>query len=516
MRIRNNYSFRIALHLILILFQLLFWNFTIDDAFISFRYAKNLFLNQEMVFNTGEAPVEGYSNFLWVIWMTLSFVFNIEVVFFSKISGLILCHLSVLLLYKLAFRISKSKDLSCLVILFYVLTPNIALWSIGGLETSLFSCLLLVSVYFFILDVSVRKNRMIKLSPFSFLLLSLTRHEGAVLFALTLIFFLYLLIKSNEININRRILLLFCYGGTFILTYAPYFLWRIAYYDNILPHTFVAKQTGFDLLLFTQRIIFYLPLIIFLLPTLLIIMFYYIKRSDYRIKDVIHQYIILLTLSLSIILLFLTAWMPGFRFSVPVIPLVYLLLLKPLNFLETTYRNKFKLNILSKNFNYITVTIICLLNFSQVFMFYPFVDLYGAGIKECNIVLGKWINENSFSNSSLAIWDAGAIPFYSNIRTIDIYSNSLQDLHLYNNPEDADYILEQNVTFLILNDEYFSYIKADVRFLNNYHLILYAQFYYADIFYRRDYVYQMYLFNNFNVSESAINDLINTSDRFYI
>jgi len=357
---------------------------------------------------------------------------------------------------------------------------------------------------------------MIKLSPFSFLLLSLTRHEGAVLFALTLIFFLYLLIKSNEININRRILLLFCYGGTFILTYAPYFLWRIAYYDNILPHTFVAKQTGFDLLLFTQRIIFYLPLIIFLLPTLLIIMFYYIKRSDYRIKDVIHQYIILLTLSLSIILLFLTAWMPGFRFSVPVIPLVYLLLLKPLNFLETTYRNKFKLNILSKNFNYITVTIICLLNFSQVFMFYPFVDLYGAGIKECNIVLGKWINENSFSNSSLAIWDAGAIPFYSNIRTIDIYSNSLQDLHLYNNPEDADYILEQNVTFLILNDEYFSYIKADVRFLNNYHLILYAQFYYADIFYRRDYVYQMYLFNNFNVSESAINDLINTSDRFYI
>ena len=126
MRIRNYYSFRIALHLILLLFQLLFWNFTIDDAFISFRYAKNLFLNQEMVFNVGEAPVEGYSNFLWVMWMTLSFVVNIEIVFFSKVSGLIFCHLSVVFLYKLAFRISKSKDLSCLIILFYVLTPNIA------------------------------------------------------------------------------------------------------------------------------------------------------------------------------------------------------------------------------------------------------------------------------------------------------------------------------------------------------------------------------------------------------
>jgi len=275
MRIRNPFSIRIALHLILLLFQLLFWNFTIDDAFISFRYAKNLFLNQEMVFNIGEAPLEGYSNFLWVIWITLSFVFNIEIVFFSKVSGLIFCHLSVVILYKLAFRISKSKYSSCLIILFYVLTPNIALWSVGGLETSLFSCLLLVSVYFFIQDVSVRKNRIVKLSPFSFLLLSLTRHEGAVLYALTLIFFIYLLIKSKEIKVNRRIILLFCYGGTFLLTYAPYFLWRIAYYNNILPHPFVAKQTVFDLLLFMARLVFYLPLIIFLLPTFFLIMLYY-------------------------------------------------------------------------------------------------------------------------------------------------------------------------------------------------------------------------------------------------
>ncbi|MHA1478702.1 MAG: hypothetical protein ACTSPU_10925 [Promethearchaeota archaeon] len=516
MRIRNYYSFRIAVHLILLLFQLLFWNFTIDDAFISFRYAKNLFVDQEMVFNVGEAPVEGYSNFLWIMWMTLSFVLNIEIVFFSKISGLILCHLSVLVLYKLAFRLSKSKDLSCLIILFYVLTPNIALWSVGGLETSLFSCLLLASVYFFILDISVRKNRIIKLSPFSFLLLSLTRHEGAVLFAFTLIFFLYLLIKSKEININRRILLLFCYGGTFMITYAPYFLWRIAYYNNILPHTFVAKQTGFDLLLFIERLIFYLPLLIFLLPTFFLIMFYYIKRSNYRIKDVIHQYIILITLSLSIIILFLTSWMPGFRFTVPIIPLVYLLLPQPLNFLLTNYRNKLKLSIKSKNFKSITVTVICMVSISQIFTFYPFVDSYGTGIKECNIILGKWINENSLKNSSLAVWDAGAIPFYSNIRTIDIYPDSLQDLHLYNNPEDANYILEQNITFLILNNEYFSYIKVDSRFQSSYHLIFYAQFYYADVFYGRDYIYQIYLFNEFNVSESAINALINSSNRFYI
>jgi len=132
------------------------------------------------------------------------------------------------------------------------------------------------------------------------------------------------------------------------------------------------------------------------------------------------------------------------------------------------------------------------------------------------MVLGKWINENSSENASLAVWDAGAIPFYSSIRTIDIYLDSLQDLHLFNNPEDADYILDQNITFLILNDEYFNYIKVDIRFQNNYRLIFYAQFYYADVFYGKDYIYQIYLFNDFNITESAINAKINWSSRFYI
>ena len=84
-------------------------------------------------------------------------------------------------------------------------------------------------------------------------------------------------------------------------------------------------------------------------------------------------------------------------------------------------------------------------------------------MRECNIILGNWIKTNTPINASLAIWDAGAIPYYAEVRTIDIYPESLQDLHVFNNPEDADYILNQNITFLILNDDYFSYIKSDLQ-----------------------------------------------------
>ncbi len=37
-----------------------------DDAYISFRYAKNAALGHGLVYNPGE-PVEGYTNFLWTV-----------------------------------------------------------------------------------------------------------------------------------------------------------------------------------------------------------------------------------------------------------------------------------------------------------------------------------------------------------------------------------------------------------------------------------------------------------------
>ena len=508
--------FQISSHLILLLFQLFFWNFIIDDAFITFRYAKNLYSHQQMVFNLGEIPVEGYSNFLWVLLMSVSFPLNIDPIVFSKLAGMIFCHLSVFILYKLAFLLNKSEKFSNLVIVFYVLTPNIALWSVGGLETSLFSFLLLISVYFFIIDISKRKNNPIKISPLFFVLLSLTRHEGLIVFGLTCAFFTYLLFKNKEISKIQKLYQLLYFAGFFVIFYAPYFFWRVFYYNNILPHTFSAKQGIFNLDLFLGRFIFYIPLILILTPVFLLIGGNFLKNSKFLFKNEKKLYLVLLILILSIILLLITSWMPGFRFAVPIIPLIYLLLPKSLNFLTILGRNYRKNVDLWKEIKIFTILAICVFNILQVISFYPFVNTYGTGLRDCNITLGKWINENTSNNASLAVWDVGVIPFYSNIRTIDIYPYSLQDLHVYNNPADADYILEQNITLLILNDDYFNYIKVDSRFLSNYHLIFYAQVYYADFLYNFDYIYQVYLFNDYYIPESAINALINSSHRFYI
>src|SRR5256714_11236242 len=44
----------------------LYFDFVSDDAYISFRYARNLAEHGQLVFNLGER-VEGYTNFLWTV-----------------------------------------------------------------------------------------------------------------------------------------------------------------------------------------------------------------------------------------------------------------------------------------------------------------------------------------------------------------------------------------------------------------------------------------------------------------
>ena len=49
----------------------------LDDAMISMRYARNLAEGHGLVWNPGEAPVEGYTNLLWTLWMAAVHLLNL-------------------------------------------------------------------------------------------------------------------------------------------------------------------------------------------------------------------------------------------------------------------------------------------------------------------------------------------------------------------------------------------------------------------------------------------------------
>src|SRR2546423_9171815 len=47
-----------------------------DDAMISMRYGRNLAEGHGLVWNPGQAPVEGYTNLLWTLWMAVLHLFH--------------------------------------------------------------------------------------------------------------------------------------------------------------------------------------------------------------------------------------------------------------------------------------------------------------------------------------------------------------------------------------------------------------------------------------------------------
>src|SRR5262245_41845498 len=65
-RLRESAPFLVTAAAVLLLVPALLTFYVVDDAYISFRYAKNLADGQGFVFNAG-SPVEGVTNLLWTL-----------------------------------------------------------------------------------------------------------------------------------------------------------------------------------------------------------------------------------------------------------------------------------------------------------------------------------------------------------------------------------------------------------------------------------------------------------------
>jgi len=132
----------VALALALVPFVLLVarFAFVCDDAFISFRYARNLARGLGLVYNLGEAPVEGYSEFLWVLVLGAVHALGGDPLLWSRLlsvaSGLALV---VLWVRFLARRLALPALALWGASLFLGTLPPLAVWATGGMSTMAFA-----------------------------------------------------------------------------------------------------------------------------------------------------------------------------------------------------------------------------------------------------------------------------------------------------------------------------------------------------------------------------------------
>lgn len=207
---------------LLVLCSLWTWNFTIDDAFIGYRYAQHLLEGHGLVFNDGER-VEGYTNFLWVVLEAASGKIYSDLLLDSKLLGIFLNVLALIGSAKIGSLVgSRNATFLGFSLLLTATTPSFVISGVNGLETGLVDALLCWGAWAFLyaLRAEGRRNVVIALGGSSglFGLLSLTRPDATLAYGFL---WLYTAVKSP-----RRGRDLAAFSVPFLCVYVPYFLWR--------------------------------------------------------------------------------------------------------------------------------------------------------------------------------------------------------------------------------------------------------------------------------------------------
>src|SRR5262245_7250535 len=86
----------------------LLFDFVSDDAYISFRYARNLAEHGQLVFNLGER-VEGYTNFLWTLLLAGGIKLGVSPVVASRFLGVAFAVGTLAVAVRLALRLDEER-----------------------------------------------------------------------------------------------------------------------------------------------------------------------------------------------------------------------------------------------------------------------------------------------------------------------------------------------------------------------------------------------------------------------
>jgi hypothetical protein len=216
------------------------WPFTVDDTFITLRYARNLAAGSGPTFNPG-VPTEGCTTFLWMVLLAASHALGLDALAFAKGLG-VLATLALLgatsrLAHELTLFLAPGRRLvppACAALLLAAFVPT-AVHAVSGMETALFAALLTA---FFVLatrhlgaPASAGARGLALLS----LALGLARPEGNLAALLVLGTTAALLPRAPRLALLRTSALLYVLPGVL------YFTWRFAYYGYLLPLPYYVK-----------------------------------------------------------------------------------------------------------------------------------------------------------------------------------------------------------------------------------------------------------------------------------
>lgn len=216
-----------------------------DDQMISMRYADNLARGFGLVWNAGGERLEGYTNFLWVLYMAIFHAAGVPRPLISvciQISGALFLLLNLLVVRRIALRIFDDEQVALLAMAltaFYVPLDN---WAFQGTEVSILTLMVTLGTLW-TLDVWDTGAAPIRL----WLLLGATTLVRPDMITFAAVVLAAIAVASKQ---WRSAFL----GGVIVAAFVTAeTAFRIWYFGDPLPNTYYLKVTGVPALMKTTR-----------------------------------------------------------------------------------------------------------------------------------------------------------------------------------------------------------------------------------------------------------------------
>lgn len=207
-------------------------DFRVDDAYITFSYSKNLALLKGPVYSHA-LRVEGYSNFLWMVLVALGYPFGVD----PYVTSRVLSFLAIGLCFSFVYRVVRPRAgffAAATSLVFLACCTDLTVAALSGLETAAFTASVAFGWSVYLRERPSER----KWSLWAFLPAALFRIDGFVHAFLVGGVELISSLLGRRFRFRRYLL----WSVPPLLLWLLYFAARFSYYGLPLPTTYYAKE----------------------------------------------------------------------------------------------------------------------------------------------------------------------------------------------------------------------------------------------------------------------------------
>lgn len=412
-----------------------------DDAFISFRYARNLVRGEGLVMNPGER-VEGFTNFLWTLLVAPVLALDLDPAMVTQILGGILSLLLVLGAFLFSERRLGGGWYSLVAPAFLAGNLAFVMESLSGLETMAF-CVLVFGAYVAFLEA----RRSCRCRPGLWVALcaaaTLVRPEGTLVFGVLSVWAALGVLRGEPARRLGQAV------AVYVVLLLPFLLWRHAYYDSWLPNTFYTKvgytlaqlSRGWRYTIHTFAYCMTQPLLV---ATWLMTGLALMRSRDLAAKrgaprppvspprdEALAVALLLCTFYILYVTLIGGDYEPTSRFYMPILTLVYLLF-------QETLRTLVLLGHGRRNPTRVVLVVLGFIGFAAGFAISESRFLTVLNERRWPLsrfehhrelqATGEWLAQNTSPQALVALSSIGALPYFADRPIIDMMG--LTDRHI--------------------------------------------------------------------------------------